>query len=337
MALVASPAFAADTVTSPGLGLTLHEHVGGGQRWFVLTVDLTRKDLRLEVTPEQGLLPVSRLGARENAEVAINASFFCNGPECTSTPNYVCGTTLSRGTSYKKVYHVGGCYGSIGWSADAALWKMFLEQDPVPASIAHAASALWAVKDGQVCDGSGACSISSAPTLAPRTLLGVDRDRKRAFLVVIDGRDGVAAQGMSLRGAAAFMRNDPAVGAWDAMNFDGGGSSTLFLKGTGVVNVPSDGQERPVPNAIVVVRSPVDAGLPPGTDAGGAVADAGVPSGADAGDAPAGDRGAAAGPADEGGCSSASTSPRYGSAWLFPALLFFARTIVRRVRARLRA
>ena len=44
-------------------------------------------------------------------------------------------------------------------------------------------------------------------------------------------------------------------GVWDAMNLDGGGSSTLWVNGT-VVNYPSDAAgERAVGNAIFVLRN----------------------------------------------------------------------------------
>ena len=46
-----------------------------------------------------------------------------------------------------------------------------------------------------------------------------------------------------------------ALGAWDAMNLDGGGSSTLWVNGS-VVNYPSDATgERAVGNAMFVLRS----------------------------------------------------------------------------------
>jgi exopolysaccharide biosynthesis protein len=43
------------------------------------------------------------------------------------------------------------------------------------------------------------------------------------------------------------------LGYSDLINLDGGGSSTLYVKGqgtNGVVNVPSDGKERPVKSII---------------------------------------------------------------------------------------
>ena len=63
----------------------------------------------------------------------------------------------------------------------------------------------------------------------------------------MDGRQSGAA-GMTLPRFAEFMAS---LGLTSAMNLDGGGSSTMVIKG-GVVNSPSDGFERSVTNAIVV-------------------------------------------------------------------------------------
>lgn len=82
---------------------------------------------------------------------------------------------------------------------------------------------------------------------APRTALGVTADGKM-LLVVVDGRQA-ASTGMSLLELAMFMRE---LGAVDAMNFDGGGSSEMIVKGR-IVNKPSDGKERRVGNALAVV------------------------------------------------------------------------------------
>jgi exopolysaccharide biosynthesis protein len=46
------------------------------------------------------------------------------------------------------------------------------------------------------------------------------------------------------------------LGCEQAMNFDGGGSATLWALG-GVRNSPSEGDERPAPNALVLVKKPV--------------------------------------------------------------------------------
>jgi hypothetical protein len=42
------------------------------------------------------------------------------------------------------------------------------------------------------------------------------------------------------------------LGAWNALNFDGGGSSAMYIQGAGIVNTPSDGSERVVGNHLAL-------------------------------------------------------------------------------------
>lgn len=82
---------------------------------------------------------------------------------------------------------------------------------------------------------------------APRTAVGVTKDG-RMLLAVVDGRQNHSI-GMTLTELARFMRE---LGAADAMNLDGGGSSEMVV-GDAVVNKPSDGRERYVGDALLVL------------------------------------------------------------------------------------
>ena len=97
----------------------------------------------------------------------------------------------------------------------------------------------------------------------PRTLIGWNENER--FLVVVDGRQPDYSVGLTLPDAAKLLA---LIGATEGINLDGGGSSTLAVRGT-VVNRPSDrlvvrdGREqivtKPGPNDIVVghVERPV--------------------------------------------------------------------------------
>jgi Phosphodiester glycosidase len=83
----------------------------------------------------------------------------------------------------------------------------------------------------------------------PRTLAGIRADG-RLLLVTIDGRRRGWSAGASLVEAARVMR---ALGARDALNLDGGGSTTMTV-GRRVVNRPSDRTgERPVSDGLFVL------------------------------------------------------------------------------------
>ncbi len=73
---------------------------------------------------------------------------------------------------------------------------------------------------------------------APRTALGLKKDGA-LLLLVVDGRSSESA-GMTLAELAQYLLK---LGAVDAVNFDGGGSSEMVINGQ-IVNKPSDGQER---------------------------------------------------------------------------------------------
>ena len=85
-------------------------------------------------------------------------------------------------------------------------------------------------------------------TRHPRTAVAKLRDGK-FLMITVDGRQPGASVGMNLHELADYILS---LGATDAMNLDGGGSTTMFLDGK-IVNTPSDKEgERKVSDAILV-------------------------------------------------------------------------------------
>src|SRR5262249_22581039 len=75
----------------------------------------------------------------------------------------------------------------------------------------------------------------------PRTIAGIDRSG-RLILLTIDGRQPGVSEGATLSEEAALMRS---LGAVNAMNLDGGGSTAMAVNGA-LVNHTSDAAgERP--------------------------------------------------------------------------------------------
>ena len=84
----------------------------------------------------------------------------------------------------------------------------------------------------------------------PRSAMGWNR---QSFLLVeVDGRQRNLSAGMTLEELAKYLVK---LGCEEAINLDGGGSSTLWFDGA-VRNRPCDGRERPVANSLVVVARP---------------------------------------------------------------------------------
>ena len=87
----------------------------------------------------------------------------------------------------------------------------------------------------------------------PRTIVGTD-SKGWVYFIVIDGRSRGNADGATI---AETLQIALEFGLKDALNLDGGGSSTLWLKGAGVISHPSDNKrfdhygQRCVPNAVV--------------------------------------------------------------------------------------
>lgn len=88
----------------------------------------------------------------------------------------------------------------------------------------------------------------------PRTVYGTD-DEGNAYLVVIDGRFKGKADGATIYEAAYICSM---LGMTDAINLDGGGSTTLWIEKIGVINHPYDNKkfdhngERTIPNLILI-------------------------------------------------------------------------------------
>ena len=87
-------------------------------------------------------------------------------------------------------------------------------------------------------------------TRHPRTGVGFSSDSSTLYLITVDGRSE-SSSGMSLVEFASLMQ---ALGVAQGLNLDGGGSTTLVIRGM-VVNHPSDSTgERKVGNALLVTR-----------------------------------------------------------------------------------
>lgn len=242
----------------------------------VARVNLTdpRISLRVALTDDRdpdgagpctGQLDTVTSAARKHDFVlTLNASFF-------SAPQ----VTLPAGR--KARYVVGNCGTPVGFHAssgkvisqpkDAGLRAVFVvDQDgrpdildrvqTLPPNIREAVSGnVMVLKGGEV--------VPHAKDTArhPRSVVALSRDRKTLFLVAIDGRQ-IASRGATYAELGELLKR---LGAEDALNLDGGGSTALVLKDPytgahGVMNRPSDifpahpwlGTERPVADVIGV-------------------------------------------------------------------------------------
>lgn len=100
----------------------------------------------------------------------------------------------------------------------------------------------------------GKRGLSRTMSHEPRTALGFNS--KKLFLMVADGRQKGYSTGMSFYDIAEFMLE---LGAVEAINLDGGASSTFIIDGE-VVNRPSGKKERKVLDAMLITTGTATTG-----------------------------------------------------------------------------
>ncbi|WP_164985297.1 phosphodiester glycosidase family protein [Ammoniphilus sp. CFH 90114] len=108
----------------------------------------------------------------------------------------------------------------------------------------------------------GSLVNSTDASVHPRTAVGVRADGTAIFLVV-DGRQPGFSEGVTLNELGSLMHE---MGAVEAINLDGGGSSTFVARKPGdsqvsLINSPSDMGERSVANSLLVISSAPEGSL----------------------------------------------------------------------------
>lgn len=108
----------------------------------------------------------------------------------------------------------------------------------------------------------GLLVTQSDVTIEPRTCIGVSEDGTKVYIMVVDGRNFHYSNGMNYETLGKCLL---ALGAHHAVNLDGGGSSTFFVRNTPgfnadrfeIRNWPSDygGLEREVANGLVIIST----------------------------------------------------------------------------------
>ncbi len=242
-------------------GVVYREIRSGSQPWTVhlVEVDLDRCDLGFHVegsAGDRGRVPVSELARRAGPEVvvAINGDFYT--PEDLPLGMEASGGEV-RGRASHPVFAwrpgVDPWIGEVAWAGDSlqvGSWSVLPGSAEGKLELVAGFPAL--LRDGQWV---GDLEQIDRPGFAlqrdPRTAVGVDPTAMRLWLIVVDGRRKNVSEGMTLPELARFLQS---LGAHQALNLDGGGSSVMVVRGQ-TVSRPSDpGGERPVVNALMVRR-----------------------------------------------------------------------------------
>lgn len=103
----------------------------------------------------------------------------------------------------------------------------------------------------------GVRTVINDVEMHPRTAVGIDEDANKVLFLTVDGRQA-HSRGYTMVELANMMQ---ALGAENALNLDGGGSTTMVghtdLGVLSVLNSPSDGTQRKVPNGLAVFSDPI--------------------------------------------------------------------------------
>lgn len=249
----------------PFVGVTYsHVEYSIGARpvvYDLIDIDPSAPGISFKVTESNGADPgdVNRettreFVEREGAQIGINAGFFSpSGDQYVSgDPANIAGLAASNGD----VYHAwSSAWAAINIKADNTI--QFLDSDPGNAAYNAVAGNYRLVRDGVAGDFHG--SGDDIPNA--RSALAID-GRGHLLLLTVDGRNLNHSLGHTINELADLLVNK--LGAKQAINLDGGGSSTLVMADRGaprLVNVPVGlglvpGTERPVATNIAVFARP---------------------------------------------------------------------------------
>lgn len=196
---------------------------------------------------EYSTMGTNGLAAEAGATVAINGSYF-DMSNCTScTALWLDGIEITKTTEAEFARCNGALcfkdgtfsletYGSATTASTLAVWGKKYDSFVVGGPLIR--------RNGKSMDPYVGGEGFYGPH--PRTMLGKCADGT-VYMVVMEGRmEG--ASGFSLANMVSLAED---LGMTDAINLDGGGSSTLWVTGAGVINTPSGGSVRKVPNIIV--------------------------------------------------------------------------------------
>ena len=231
-------AHAEDTWRRPHPGMRWLSRSLPSQQIDVLEVDLCEPGVRLRTTAssERRQTP-SSFGRAVNAEAAVNGDFFSFS---TYAPT---GLAMHAGERWGGTDDEGKGQLVVG-SRRVELYRAGLTVRVEPWMREVVGGHPTILRDGTIRDFTDALCTARHP----RTALGLSADRRMLYVAVVDGR-ATGRIGMTCAELARLMRE---VGAQNALNLDGGGSSAMWIRGRGVVTNPSDGTERVVANHLAI-------------------------------------------------------------------------------------
>jgi hypothetical protein len=228
-----APVASAQWSGTPWNGVRYLERTDPGPvRVRAMAVDLCAAGMTIRASrPAEANQVVSAWGSSVEVQAAVNANMWHCGD--------LCGVGIGNGEAFDSVDD--GHWGYLSFSLDAVDYPWDYDAIPPAAGVEQAVGGHPRIVNAgaPIPEFAGNCLERH-----PRTAAGFSADRQTLYLAVVDGRSG-SSVGMTCAQLASLMVG---LGAHEAINLDGGGSSTMWLSDRGVVNQPSDGSQRVVRN-----------------------------------------------------------------------------------------
>ena len=211
---------------------------------------------KIGVAGNEGMKKTSQQATEKGALAAINGTYY-NMVIGNSVCFYKIGSEVIDTTSNSEFKsRVNGAVHELNGKIKIIDWSKEIEANYKKNKGTVLASGPIMLDDGHISDWS-ACSKSFIETRHPRSAIYTKKDGSVVFITV-DGRSEGNAAGVSIPELAFLIK---ILGGEEAINLDGGGSTTLWLKGApdnGVLNYPTDNKrfdhtgERAVSNIFYV-------------------------------------------------------------------------------------
>lgn len=212
--------------------------------------------LHYGISASDKMKETSLIGQENQAYAAINGSFY-NMQKGNSVCYFRVGKEVVDTTSANEFrMRVTGAIYTHKRKLRILPWNPSIERKYNRRKGTVLASGPLLMKDGKTCAWQD-CDSSFIATKHPRSALFITRD-KRVVFITVDGRSPGHAEGVSIPELAHLIR---ILGGQDALNLDGGGSTTLWTNENGVLNSPSDNRkfdhegERKIANIIYVTKN----------------------------------------------------------------------------------
>ncbi|QQR89307.1 MAG: phosphodiester glycosidase family protein [Myxococcales bacterium] len=233
-------AAAKDEWSHPYSGIKHLHRRENGKDYHATFVDLNSAELSVIATrPADRGLTVRDFAKRYDAQIAINANYYDVGIR-------PCGMAAGAGTVWTDAYEEA-CSMSFAFGALNQA-KAFDSSETLKGPVSEewmreiVSGKPWLVRQGIVQAGWHDPPHMRSPH--PRTALGLSEDRNTLLIVVADGRKP-GFPGLYGHQLAKIMAD---LGAYDAVNLDGGGSSVLYIEAEGGIQNHPSGSLRTVGN-----------------------------------------------------------------------------------------